>query len=319
MKTYLLFFGLPAVVFLTGCEKPDPAFAQGYVEGEFVYVAAPAPGQLRKLAVERGRGVEAGLPLFTLDSVPEKAARDEAVSRVARAKALLADAREGQRPTEIAALQAQVDDAKAALLLSEKEVVRETELLAVKGNTKRDLDEALTRRDRDRFKLAQLTASLATAGLGSRADQIAAAESALHTEEAALAAAEWSLSQKSQAAPVAGQVTDVVYREGDWVAAGAPVVVLLPPGNIKVRAFVSETVVGRIHPGDKANVTVDGVSAPVEGRVTYIAPRAEYTPPVIYSQKMREKFVFLVELKIPPDAAVKLHPGQPVDVKFTAP
>jgi HlyD family secretion protein len=114
-------------------------------------------------------------------------------------------------------------------------------------------------------------------------------------------------------------VTDVVYRQGDWVGAGAPVVVLLPPANVKVRAFVSETIVGKLHTGDKASVTVDGISSPFEGTVSYIAPRAEYTPPVIYSQKMREKFVFLVELKFPPDTAVKLHPGQPVDVRFSTP
>jgi HlyD family secretion protein len=103
------------------------------------------------------------------------------------------------------------------------------------------------------------------------------------------------------------------------VGAGSPVVVLLPPANIKARAFVPETIVGRIHTGDKAAVSVDGMGAPLEGTVSYIAPRAEYTPPVIYSQKMREKFVFLVELKFTPEAAVKLHPGQPVDVRFSPP
>jgi HlyD family secretion protein len=118
---------------------------------------------------------------------------------------------------------------------------------------------------------------------------------------------------------VGGQATDVVYRQGDWVAAGSPVVVLLPPANLKVRAFVSEAIVGKLHTGDKASVTVDGVGAPYEGSISYIAPRAEYTPPVIYSQKMREKFVFLVELRFAPETAVKLHPGQPVDVRFSTP
>jgi HlyD family secretion protein len=212
-----------------------------------------------------------------------------------------------------------VDDAKAALALSEKEVIRETELQQVKGNAKRDLDTARTRRDRDQLKVTQLSASLETAKLGSREAQITAAEHTLRAQEAALARAEWSLAQKNQTAPAGGQVTDVVYRQGDWVGAGSPVVVLLPPANIKARAFVPETIVGRIHTGDKAAVSVDGMGAPLEGSVSYIAPRAEYTPPVIYSQKMREKFVFLVELKFTPETAVKLHPGQPVDVRFSPP
>jgi HlyD family secretion protein len=192
-------------------------------------------------------------------------------------------------------------------------------LQQVKGNAKKDLDAARTRRERDQARVMQLTASLETAKLGSREAQIAAAGQALRTQEAALAGAEWNLSQKSQSAPVSAQVTDIVFRPGDWVAAGTPVVVLLPPANVKVRSFVSQTIVGQIHTGDKALVSVDGVEPPYEGRVSYIAPRAEYTPPVIYSQKMREKFVFLVELKFAPEVAVKLHPGQPVDVRFPPP
>jgi HlyD family secretion protein len=269
--------------------------------------------------VERGGQVVAGAHLFSLDDAPEKAARDEAASRVAQSKAMLEDAKRGQRPTEIAALQAQLDDAWAALALSEKDVIRETELQKVKGNAKKDFDAARTRRERDQLRVTQLKAGLETAKLGSREAQIAAAEQALRAQEAALAATEWSLSQKSQAAPVSGQVTDLVYRQGDWVGAGAPVVVLLPPANVKVRSFVPQGIVGQIHTGDKAMVSVDGVEHPFEGRVSYIAPRAEYTPPVIYSQKMREKFVFLVELKFAPEVAVKLHPGQPVDVRFSTP
>lgn len=317
MKTCPLLFGLAAAMVMTACEKQDPWQVQGYVEGEFVHVAAPSAGQLQKVAVDRGAAVEAGTPLFSLDSAPEKAARDEAAGRVAQAKAMIEDARRGQRPTELAALQAQIDDAAAALALSEKEVARETELQASKGNTKRELDAARTRRDRDQFKVAQLTATLETAKLGSREAQVAAAEHTLRMAEAALAAAEWSLTQKNQAAPAGAQVTDVVYREGEWVAAGAPVVVLLPPANIKVRAFVPEAIAGQIHAGDKAMVSVDGAAAPVECSVSYIAPRAEYTPPVIYSQNMREKLVFLIELRFSPEVAATLHPGQPVDVRFS--
>ena len=72
--------------------------------------------------------------------------------------------------------------------------------------------------------------------------------------------------------------------------AGRPVVVLLPPDNIKVRAFVSETRVGTIRPGDNVQVAVDGVPKPFTGKVSYISPRAEYTPPVIYSQESRDSW-----------------------------
>jgi HlyD family secretion protein len=133
-----------------------------------------------------------------------------------------------------------------------------------------------------------------------------------------LTQAQWNFDQKKQAAPQAGLVYDTLFREGEWVAAGKPVVVLLPPPNIKVRAFVPETRVGSIHYGDPVQVRVDGVEKPFVGKVSYISPRAEYTPPVIYSRESREKLVFMVESVFDPEVSANLHPGQPVDVEFKA-
>ena len=258
----------------------------------------------------------ADTPLFTLDSIPEKAARDEAARRVAKARANLEDAKMGQRPTEIAALEAQLEQARAALAFSEREFERQTALVKSNVVAKRDLDNARSQRDQDRQRVTELEANLRTARLGARSEQVAAAEQAVLVQEAALARAEWNLAQKSQNAPAAALVYDTLYRPGDWVAAGAPAVVLLS-GNVKVRAFVAETLVGRIQVGDIAQVHVDGVPGTFAGKVSYIAPRAEFTPPVIYSQKMREKFVFMIELTFQPEIAKKLHPGQPVDIRIS--
>ena len=111
-------------------------------------------------------------------------------------------------------------------------------------------------------------------------------------------------------------VFDTLYRAGEWVAAGRPVVAVLPPENIKVRAFVPEARVGTIHPGDAVKVSVDGIGEPFVGKVSFISPHAEYTPPVIYSQESRGKLVFMIEITFDPAAAARLHPGQPVDVRF---
>jgi HlyD family secretion protein len=162
----------------------------------------------------------------------------------------------------------------------------------------------------------QLEADLKTAHLGSRSDQIAAVEAGVRAQEAALAKAEWDLSQKRQTASQAGLVFDTLYREGEWVAAGRPVVALLPPQNIKVRAFVPETHIGKIHPGDSVQAFVDGVREPFTGKVSFISPKAEYTPPVIFSRESRSKLVFMVEIVFDPKTAANLHPGQPVDIQF---
>jgi HlyD family secretion protein len=241
---------LALLLLLAGCSDPKKDRFQGYVEGEFVYVASPLAGQLETLSVQRGHQVTAGQPLFALDETSEKAAREQI---------------------------------KAALVLSERELARQEKLFGTGVAATQDLDRARSARDQDKRRLDQTN---------------------------------WSFEQKKQSAPQAGLVYDTLFRQGEWVAAGKPVVVLLPPQNIKVRAFVPETRVGSIYYGETAQVTVDGVQSPFFGKVSYISPRAEYTPPVIYSRETRAKLVFMVELIFDPQAAANLHPGQPVDVEF---
>jgi HlyD family secretion protein len=290
---------------------------QGYVEGEYVYVSSPEAGTLRALPVQRGRRVRAGDPLFALDDVPEKAARAQAAQQLAQAQATLEDLKKGKRPPEIQSAQAQLDQAQAALALAEQELARQEKLATVPGGAARqDLDRARSTRDQDSRRVAQLQADLQTAQTGSRDDQIAAAAAAVRALQAALDRADWDLSQKSQAAPAAGLIFDTLYRPGEWVAAGRPVVALLPPENVKVRAFVAEASVGAIHLGDPVSITMDGVPQPQAGKVSFISPQAEYTPPVIYSEESRGKLVFMVEAVFDAAIAANLHPGQPVDVLF---
>jgi HlyD family secretion protein len=260
--------------------------------------------------------VEAGAPLFTLDDAEERAARDEAAGRLAQARATLTDATKGQRPTEIESLRAQIEHAKVAFDLSQSELTRHEKLMASRATSVEEIERLRAKVSQDVKRVAQLEADLKTAQLGARSDQITAAEALVVSLEAALARADWELGQSRQAAPQAGLVFDTIYRQGEWVAAGKPVVVLLPPQNIKVRAFVSQQRVGSLKLGDAVRVLVDGVAEPFEGKLSFISPKAEYTPPVIYSQENRNKLVFLVEIQFAPEVAARLHPGQPVDVQL---
>ena len=298
------------------CQPASKPKIQGYVEGEYVQVAAPYSGQLNKLSVRRGSEVKSGDALFTLESEVEVAARDEAFKRLAQAKATLEDLRKGKRPTELASLEAQSEQAKSALELSKKLLTRQQELTRTSAGSLDDLDRARSTQEQNEQRLAQLEADIKTAMLGARSDQILAAESDVHAREALLKKAEWDLDQKAQKAPKDALVFDTLYQEGEWVAAGKPVVTLLPPTNIKVRAFIPETLLGTIHHKDVMEVMLDGIDEPFTGKVSFISPQAEYTPPVIYSKDSREKMVFMIEISFDPVSAARLHPGQPVDVKL---
>jgi HlyD family secretion protein len=308
--------GLVALAAAMGLGGHDgPLELQGYVEGEYVYVGSPVAGRLATLQVARGARVEAGAALFQLDRSSEQPARDDAAARLARAKASLANLRKGRRPSEIASIEAQLAQAKAMLALSETKLERRRPL----GDavSREDVEQASAEHERDQARVAELEAELATARLGARADEIEAAEAEVAAARAQLAQAEWRLGELSQAAPQAGLVVDTLYRPGEWVGAGAPVVSLLPPGNVKVRFFVPEPRLGAIAVGDQVQVGCDSCAPDLTAEISFIAPEAEYTPPVIYSREMRAKLVYLVEARPrQPDA---LRPGQPVDVTLAGP
>ncbi|HKS36813.1 MAG TPA: HlyD family efflux transporter periplasmic adaptor subunit [Verrucomicrobiae bacterium] len=303
-----------AAMFVTGCSSKRQGVFQGYIEGEFVYVASPLGGTLTNLAVARGAEVKSGQLLFELEREAESAAVREASQKLLQAQAQLENLKKGKRPSEIASLDAQLDRARANLRLSEIELTRVARLREEKVVAADELDRVKARRDADQAQVESLAADLDTARLGARDDEIKAAEAEVQAFTAALARAEWSLTQKKQMAPANARVHDTLYRVGEWVSPGNPVVSLLPPTNIKVRFFVPQAELPGIKIGQGVSVTFDGGANPYRATVNYISTQAEFTPPVIYSQNNRAKLVFMVEAVFSPADADRLRVGQPVDV-----
>ncbi|MEZ5604454.1 MAG: HlyD family efflux transporter periplasmic adaptor subunit [Burkholderiaceae bacterium] len=310
--------GLLGVV--AACGEDAPPRLQGYAEGEFVLVAAPSAGKLLSLRVERGQQVRAGQALFTLERIIEQGAAAEAQARVQGAESRLANLVAARRAPEVDALRQQVAAAQAALALSEATLGQQQRLFADGFVSVARRDEAQAARDRDAAQLAAAQAQLrnATQSVG-RTQEIEAARAELDAARAAEAQARNRYDDKSLAAPADSLVADTYFRVGEWVPAGAPVVSLLPPQNIKLRFFVAEPQLGRLRVGDAVSATCDGCGAPIAARVSFVSPKAEYTPPVIYSRESRAKLVFLVEARPAAADATRLHPGQPVEIALGAP
>ena len=312
----VLIAGALAALLLAGCSSGSSGIFQGYIEGEYVHVAAPLGGALTNLAVARGDSVTNGQLLFALERGSEADAVRQAEKNLAQAQSQLDDLKKGQRPTEIAALEAQLERAKADLKLADAELARREQLGGADVVSKEELDQARAKRDADQAQVNQLAADLETAKLGGREDAISAAQAAVASQQAALDKTKWSFDQKQQFAPTNAFVQDTLYRQGEWVAAGNPVVVLLPPANLKVRFFVPETALAQIKTGQSVQVSMDGAAKNYSATVNYISTQAEFTPPVLYNRENRAKLVFMIEAKFSPADAADLRPGQPVDVSL---
>lgn len=289
---------------------------QGYAEADFVKVGPTQQGLVTAVQVQRGDHVVKGAPLFDQDDAMDRAAVDQAAHLAQQAKDQLANLQGPAKPTEIAQAEANLTDAIAARGKVQADLQRNETLLASGAATKQIVDQERADLASAEAKIAAAAAAVkqAQAPLG-RPDEIVAQASAVEAADAALAQARWRLAQRSVASPVAGIVADVLARPGETLQAGAPVVSLLPPGNIFVRFFVPEPSLPQVHPGDAVALTCDKCPPDLTGTVSFVSPQAEYTPPFIYSESTRAKFVFLAEARPKPDEAALFNPGQPVTVK----
>jgi HlyD family secretion protein len=263
-----------ALLLLAGCgEKKGDAWL-GYGEGDSAFISAPQPGWVTSMKVQRGQAVHRGDPLFVLDDTREQASRDQAVAALRQAKASLAQE-------------------QANLGYARTELGRQNSLAHAQAGTPTQRDLALTNFQQSGARIAQLKAQIAQM-------------------EASLANAAYGLSQRAVIAQTEGPVQDIYFREGEYVPAATPVLSLLPPNNVFVRFFVPESQLSRVHLGTRVRISCDGCK-PVDAKVTFIAAREEFTPPVIFSVENREKLVFKLEARAP--GGLKINPGQPVDVR----
>jgi HlyD family secretion protein len=304
---------------LAACSRETTPTWSGYAEGDYVYVAAPIAGNLSTLQVQAGQKVLRGQPLFALDAESERAAREEAQARLAAARSQAANAEKGRRPPEVAMTQAQLVQAQAQLALTRRELARKAPLGETGAVSREDIDAARAASQQAQARVAELEASLQVARLPSRADERAAAQAQVEAARQVLRQNAWREEQKRQGAPADAVVSDTFFRPGEFVAAGQPVLSLLPAPNVKARFYVAEGEVARIAPGQAVRLSCDGCGEPIDARVTFIATQPEYTPPVIYSNAQRAKLVFLVEARpVHAADAARLRPGQPLDVRPVA-
>jgi HlyD family secretion protein len=154
-------------------------------------------------------------------------------------------------------------------------------------------------------------ASLSKTGSGTQAT-LDSAVSSLRVAEARVNTSETRLARRQGFAPVAGTIQQIYFREGEMVPAQRPVLSIMPPGNMKIRFFVSETELPKLTIGDEVRVTCDNCSPDLTAKIYFIATSAEYTPPVIYSLDERNKLVYLIQAR--PSRPDALRVGQPISV-----
>ena len=311
-RRFLALSVVPAIFW--SCSGETPSTYQGYVEGEYVHVASPVGGRLERLLVQRGQTVEAKARLFELEADQETAAKRQADEQLKASQAQLADLRVGRRNPELDVAKAQLAQAIAAEQQAAQQLKRDEAQFEVGGIPRAQLEDSRANHAIKAARVRELQGQLDVSRLPARQDQIRAQDAQVAAARAAASQSDWRLDQKQVSAAQGGLIVDTLYREGEWVPPGSPVVRMLPPQNVKLRFFVPQPVIGGLKPGRNLVVRCDGCEGEVPATVSYIAAEPEFTPPVIYSNETRAKLVFMVEARPSVENAVRLRPGQPVTV-----
>jgi HlyD family secretion protein len=267
---------LLCLALLAACEqKPAEQFWLGYAEGESALIAAPQGGWLTAMTLQRGQTIKRGDVLFTLDTTREEAGRDQSQAQLAQARASLAQER-------------------ANLELTRTALSRQDRLAADGVGVPAVRDQARAAFQQSQARIAQLEGQIAQV-------------------QAGINASAYALAQRTVTAQTQGQVQDILFRQGEYVPAGVPVVSVLSPANIFVRFFVPQGELAKVKLGQRVRITCDGCQEQ-DAVISFIAAREEFTPPVIFSVGSREKLVFKLEARV--EGGLKLNPGQPVEVRL---
>jgi HlyD family secretion protein len=304
--------------------------ASGYVEATDVRVAAEVGGRLLEVRVNEGDRVAAGDPIARIDTAAAALALRRAAAERGQAAAQLALLKAGSRPEDIRqaqsqaqAAQADVNAAQADFGAAAADVERFENLLRANAGSVKQRDDAVTRRDvaaarvrgaQDRAQAAADT--LARLKAGARRQEIEAATARVDGIDAQIATIDKDIADAVVTAPAAGVVTSKILHGGEMVAPHAPIVVITDLDHAWANVYVDERLVPRLTIGQPATLVTDAGQR-LAGTITFISPKAEFTPRNVQTAEERSKLVYRIKVTADNRDGV-LKPGMPVEADLGA-
>ena len=307
----------------------DRVRVSGQVEATDVRVAAQVGGRLLELRVAEGDRVNAGEVVARLDTSDAELALTRASTERQQVEAQLRLLLAGARIEDIRQAEAQLATADAEIRAADVEraaaqvdVERFEALVASNSGSRKQRDDAVTRRDlaaeraaatRERARAA--SEALARVRAGSRREDVEAARARVAATAAQIAIWEKAISDATVTAPMAGIVTETLADAGEQLQPRAPLLVLTDLDRVWANVYVDEPVVPRLRLGQTATLFTDAGGAGLPGTVSYISSKAEFTPRNVQTAADRSKLVYRVKVSAA-NADGTLKVGMPVEAEL---
>jgi HlyD family secretion protein len=326
------FIILVAFALVAACaEKPpdNTIRVSGHVEATEVHVSAEVGGRIVDLKVDEGARVASGDVIATLDTRDTELQIQRAKADRAAALAQLRLLEAGSRVEDIRQAQAQVEAAQADATTIEAELKsaqldldRFEKLLEADAGSAKQRDDAQARVDvaRERQRAARERERASKEALtrlqkGSRPEEIDAGRARVAAADAQIAVLEKAVHDAGVVAPVPGVITQKLVDAGEIVMRGTPLVVITDLDHAWANLFVPEPAIPRVKLGQPATVHTDAGGQPLSGQVTFISPKAEFTPRNVQTAEERSKLVYRIKVSVDNRAGV-LKSGMPVDAEL---
>ncbi|HYU36265.1 MAG TPA: HlyD family efflux transporter periplasmic adaptor subunit [Thermoanaerobaculia bacterium] len=295
-------------------EDPNRLAASGHVEATDVRISTKIGGRLESLPIQEGDAVAAGQLLGKVETVDIELAIAQGRAERAAAQAELNLRVAGPSREDIAQAQAGVDRAQADLTGAQKDLERMQGLLDRGSGTTKARDDARTRRDVAAATLQGQREALRRLKVGTRREEVDASRARVTAGDAGIAQLEQKLRDATITSPLAGVVTEKLAEPGELLQAGSPLCVVTDLAHAWVTAYVPGPDLARLRMGQPATVVTDDGQTR-QGRITFIASEAEFTPKNVQTRDERVKLVY--EIKISLDNRDGLFkPGMPAEARL---
>jgi HlyD family secretion protein len=319
---------LPIVLAVACADKPpdDRLRVSGHVEATETRLAPEVGGRILTLTVKEGDRVEPGQTVLTLDTRDVQLAINRARAEQAAAEAQLRLVQAGSRIEDIRQAQSQVETAraetsasKAELSAAEEDLTRFDTLLKNNSGSRKQRDDAATRRDVARERVTSAESRVRTAEevlsklrAGARPEEVDAARARVATVAAQITSLEKGITDATLQSPVGGLVTEKLVEVGEIIAPRAPALIVVDLDHAWADVFVPEPTVPQIKIGQAATIFTDAGGAGIAGTVSFISPKAEFTPRNVQTAEERSKQVYRVRINVDNKDGI-LKQGMPIE------
>jgi HlyD family secretion protein len=319
-------------VLLAACnDRPPPnqVRVSGHVEATEVRLAPEVGGRIVLLNVREGDRVEPGTLVLRLDTRDSELLLDRVRAEYQATEAQLRLLQAGSRQEDVRQAEAQsqgvrdeIAAARAELTAAEADLQRFESLLEANAGSRKQRDDARARRDiaRERVQGAEsrLRASeqaVARLRSGARPQEIDAARARLAGVAAQVATAEKAIKDGVLVSPTRGIVSQKLAEVGEMAAPRVPVIVITDIDHAWADVFVPEPVIPRIRIGQAATLFTDAGGSGLQGSITFISPKAEFTPRNVQTAEERSKLVYRVRVTVDNSEGI-LKEGMPVEAEI---